>query len=66
MDSFDKFSHSEHDGRTWMKNYLSSYFKSKEYLTILDENNLIKKCTSCVINSRSLSYRETHPNVYRF
>lgn len=64
LDSFGEFSHSEHDGRTWIKNNLFSYLKPKEYLAILDRNKLIRKYTSCVIDSRSLKYRAMYPDVF--
>ena len=65
LDSFGKFSHNEHDGRTWIKNNLFSYLKPREYLAILEENKLVRKYTSCVIDSRTLKYKAMYPEVYR-
>ena len=64
LDSFGEFSHNEHDGRTWIKNNLFSYLKPKEYLAILEENKLVRKYTSCVIDIRSLEYRAKYPEIF--
>lgn len=36
LDSIGKYTHSEHDGRTWIRHGLFSYLRPNEYLTILE------------------------------
>ena len=64
LDEFGEFSFSEHDGRTWIKNDMFSYLTPKEYLNIIEESGLDKKYTSCVIDQRSLKYKQIYPVIF--
>jgi ubiquinone/menaquinone biosynthesis C-methylase UbiE len=64
LDSFGDFSHSEHDGRTWIQNNLFSYLKPKEYLDILTNQELYKLFVSCTIDERAVQYKKLYPKIY--
>jgi ubiquinone/menaquinone biosynthesis C-methylase UbiE len=64
LDSFGEFTHSEHDGRTWIKNNLFSYLKPQEYLAVLESQCLEKLYTSCIVDEKSLKYKKLHYDVY--
>lgn len=56
-----EFSHSEHDGRTWIENELFSYLRPLEYLQILDQSGLSRKHVGVVIEPNALKYQEDYP-----
>lgn len=64
LDTFGEFTHSEHDGRTWIKNNLFSYLKPKEYLDIIESHGLNKLFTSCVIDEKAIDYKKQYPEIY--
>jgi len=65
LDSFGEFSHSEHDGRTWIKNNLFSYLKPKEYLGTLKNKGLVSLYSSCTIDEKTVAYQKTYPEKYQ-
>ena len=63
LDGFGEYSHSEHDGRTWIKNGLFSYLKPSEYLRECD-SRLERRYISCIIDENAIKYRELHKEKF--
>jgi ubiquinone/menaquinone biosynthesis C-methylase UbiE len=63
LETFGEFTHSEHDGRTWINNNLFSYLKASEYLNIL-EKHLDKIYCSAIVDEKSLKYKEVFPTYF--
>ena len=63
IDQFGEFDHSEHDGRTWIKNDLFSYLKMDEYIQILS-GNLKKVYLSCIVDEKALRFKQLHPEKW--
>lgn len=59
LDGFGEFTHSENDGRTWIRNNLFSYLKPNEYLDIIG-SKLNRKYVSCIIDENAVKFKLNH------
>lgn len=61
-----EFKHSEHDGRTWIKNGLFSYLKPKEYLGLLEGYGFERVFTGAIIEPRAVRYLAAHVDQRKY
>jgi SAM-dependent methyltransferase len=59
------FEHSEHDGRTWIKNGLFSYLKPKEYIGLLNACGFERVFTAAIIEPRAVKYLDMYDEQRR-
>jgi len=55
LDAMGSYSHTPHDGRTWIDNDLFSYLKPIEYISYLEKAGFIKKYIVVLISSEGMS-----------
>jgi SAM-dependent methyltransferase len=60
------FEHTEHDGRTWIRNGLFSYLKSREYLDCLNMAGFERVFIAAIIEARAVKYLVMHERQRRF
>jgi ubiquinone/menaquinone biosynthesis C-methylase UbiE len=54
LENAGEFSHSEHDGRTWIKGGLFSYLRPREYLAALNDAGFEKVYLGVVLDPRAV------------
>ena len=72
LDSYGKFSHNEHDGRTWINSQMFSYLVAEEYIERLEQQGFKKLHISCSINPETEHFFKKFPtqsnyliNIYK-
>lgn len=60
LNSFGVLEHSEHDGRTWIKEGLFSYLSPNEYCQKLEESGYERIFTSLIIEPRAVKFLKRH------
>jgi ubiquinone/menaquinone biosynthesis C-methylase UbiE len=63
LESAGAFSHSEHDGRTWIKHRLFSYLRPKAYLGLLQEAGFSKLHLGLVLEPRAIRCLRENPEI---
>lgn len=63
LDAAGEFSHSEHDGRTWIKHDMFSYLRPQEYLAVLEEAGFDRVHLSAMIEPRAIRCFREHPEL---
>jgi SAM-dependent methyltransferase len=63
LEQAGEFSHSEHDGRTWIYHKLFSYLHAKEYLALLDEAGFAKLNLGIVLDPRAIRCLRENPGL---
>jgi len=54
IDTLGTFSHSEHDGRTWIENGLFSYLRPTQYLEALEKAGFHREYVALIIEPRAI------------
>jgi len=65
LNDMGEHSHSEEDGRTWIRNGLFSYLRPNEYLQILEEVGFRREHLGMVVEPRAVRCLELFPEVRR-
>lgn len=63
LDSVGKHTHSEHDGRTWIKHDLFSYLRPTEYLSALAEAGFERLFVGLIIEPRAVHCLRENPDI---
>jgi SAM-dependent methyltransferase len=63
LEQAGEFSHSEHDGRTWIYHKLFSYLRAKEYLGLLDEAGFTRIHLGVVLEPRARRCLRENPDL---
>lgn len=54
LDTLGTFSHSEHDGRTWIKNGLFSYMRPTQYIEAMEKAGFHREYVALIIEPRAI------------
>lgn len=63
LDSVGEHTHSEHDGRTWIKHGLFSYLRPEEYLSVLVEAGFESLFVGLIIEPRAVHCLRENPDI---
>lgn len=61
LDTLGTFTHSEHDGRTWIENDLFSYLRPTQYLELLEQAGFRREYVALIIEPRAIKCLSENP-----
>lgn len=63
LDGLGEYTHSEHDGRTWVKHGLFSYLRPVQYLQVLEDAGFSRRFVAVIIEPRAVKCLAQQPDL---